>query len=255
MKRFQRILLTAGLLVSLSGCDAISDPSSDIPEQIAVADSTTESSDAETAEAVTKSESSLAGTESASESTSTETTLLSETVSTTETTTTIANANADALVGDTGLTTSEWLEKAQELYETAAKTMFQYCCTSQMFQYDFSDSNQPNYYHIADYDTIADATEPYYEVFSRKSHSGDFDSLLLEADGKLYGLAGDRGSDITYQGATVTALESATEDTLTFTVALTYTGTDGEDTTTKNDSFSLYLEDDVWKVDTFTLPY
>ena len=51
MKRFQRILLTAGLLVSLSGCDAISDPSSDIPEQIAVADSTTESSDAETAEA------------------------------------------------------------------------------------------------------------------------------------------------------------------------------------------------------------
>ena len=247
MKRFQRILLTAGLLVSLSGCDAISDPSSDIPEQIAVADSTTESSDAETAEAVTKSESSLAGTESASESTSTQTTLLSETVSTTETTTTAANA--DALVGDTGLTTSEWLEKAQELYETAAKTMFQYCCTSQMFQYDFSDSNQPNYYHIAD------ATEPYYEVFSRKSHSGDFDSLLLEADGKLYGLAGDRGSDITYQGATVTALESATEDTLTFTVALTYTGTDGEDTTTKNDSFSLYLEDGVWKVDTFTLPY
>ena len=80
MKRFQRILLTAGLLVSLSGCDAISDPSSDIPEQIAVADSTTESSDAETAEAVTKSESSLAGTESASESTSTQTTLLSETV-------------------------------------------------------------------------------------------------------------------------------------------------------------------------------
>lgn len=238
MKRFQRILLTAGLLVSLSGCDAISDPSSDIPEQIAVADSTTESSDAETAEAVTKSESSLAGTESASESTSTQTTLLSETVSTTETT-----------------TTSEWLEKAQELYETAAKTMFQYCCTSQMFQYDFSDSNQPNYYHITDYDTIADATEPYYEVFSRKSHSGDFDSLLLEADGKLYGLAGDRGSDITYQGATVTALESATEDTLTFTVALTYTGTDGEDSTTKNDSFSLYLEDGIWKVDTFTLPY
>ena len=248
MKRFQRILLTAGLLVSLSGCDAISDPSSDIPEQIAVADSTTESSDAETAEAVTESEPSLAGTESASESTSTQTTLLSETVSTTETTTTAANA-------DTGLTTSEWLEKAQELYETAAKTMFQYCCTSQMFQYDFSDSNQPNYYHITDYDTIADATEPYYEVFSRKSHSGDFDSLLLEADGKLYGLAGDRGSDITYQGATVTALESATEDTLTFTVALTYTGTDGEDTTTKNDSFSLYLEDGVWKVDTFTLPY
>ena len=236
MKRFQRILLTAGLLVSLSGCDAISDPSSDIPEQIAVADSTTESSDAETAEAVTESEPSLAETESASESTST-------------------IANADALVGDTGLTTSEWLEKAQELYETAAKTMFQYCCTSQMFQYDFSDSNQPNYYHITDYDTIADATEPYYEVFSRKSHSGDFDSLLLEADGKLYGLAGDRGSDITYQGATVTALESATEDTLTFTVALTYTGTDGEDTTTKNDSFSLYLEDGVWKVDTFTLPY
>ena len=60
MKRFQRILLTAGLLVSLSGCDAISDPSSDIPEQIAVADSTTESSDAETAEAVTASEPSLA---------------------------------------------------------------------------------------------------------------------------------------------------------------------------------------------------
>ena len=45
MKRFQRILLTAGLLVSLSGCDAISDPSSDIPAQrIAVADSTTDSS-------------------------------------------------------------------------------------------------------------------------------------------------------------------------------------------------------------------
>lgn len=253
MKHFQRVLLAAGLLVSLSGCDAISDPSSDIPEQIVVADSTTEPSDAETAEAVIESEPSLAGTESASESTSTQTTLLSETVSTTETTTTVANA--DALVGDTGLTTSEWLEKAQGLYETAAKTMFQYCCTSQMFQYDFSDSNQPNYYHITDYDTIADATEPYYEVFSRKSHSGDFDSLLLEADGKLYGLAGDRGSDITYHGATVTALESATEDTLTFTVALTYTGTDGEDTTTKNDSFSLHLEDGVWKVDTFTLPY
>ena len=69
MKRFQRILLAAGLLVSLSGYDAISDPSSDIPEQIVVADSTTEPSDAETAEAVTESNPSLAETESASEST------------------------------------------------------------------------------------------------------------------------------------------------------------------------------------------
>lgn len=254
MKQFPRIFLTAGLLISLSGCDAISDPDSDIPEQIAVAESTTAPSKAETAEAVTESEPVLAGTASASEAADTQTTLLTESTLTTTTETTTL-ANAEELVGDTGLTTAEWLEKAQELYETAAKTMFQYCCTSQMFQYDFSDSNQPNYYHITDYDTIADATKSYYDVFSRKSHSDDFDTLLLEADGKLYGLAGDRGSDITYQGATVTALESATADTLTFTVALTYTGTDGEDSTTKNDSFSLYLEDGVWKVDTFTLPY
>lgn len=254
MKQFPRIFLTAGLLISLSGCDAISDPDSDIPEQIAVAESTTAPSEAETAEAVTESEPVLAGTAFASEATDTQTTLLTESTLTTTTETTTL-ANAEELVGDTGLTTAEWLEKAQELYETAAKTMFQYCCTSQMFQYDFSDSNQPNYYHITDYDTIADATKPYYDVFSRKSHSDDFDTLLLEADGKLYGLAGDRGSDISYQGATVTALESATADTLTFTVALTYTGTDGEDSTTKNDSFSLYLEDGVWKLDTFTLPY
>lgn len=266
--KYLKYFLIASMMLFASGCSEVTNTSQTSPAQIDVADVTTKA-DAGTSEeaavnAVTGMEeetsTEMANTEA--DTTVTATTAAMQSTETAITTTSVIShtdvAASTEIVGNTGLTKVEWLEKAQTMYETAAKINFQYLCSSQVFQYDFSNVHpeDANCYLIPAYTTIEEATKPYYEVFTKKSHASDFEGILLEADGKLYGRAGDRGADITYQGAKVTTLTDVTETTLTFEVALTYSEPDDEtNTITRTNTFTLYEEDGTWKVDTFTMPY
>lgn len=268
--KYLKYFLVASMLLLASGCSEVTNTSQTSSAQIDVADTTTEATEGENDEIASTNMTTEMAAEIGTETSATERdkasiVMITETKWTETTVMSISSTdNAadagedDAVVGDTGLTKADWLEKAQTLYETAAKLNFQYLCSSQVFQYDFSNAypNDANCYLIPAYVTIEEATKPYYDVFTRKSHSADFVGILLEEDGKLYGCAGDRGADITYQGAKVTALTDVTETTLTFEVTLTYAEPDNEtNTTTKTNIFTLYQEDGVWKVDTFTMPY
>lgn len=265
--KYLKCFLLASMLLLASGCSEVTNTSQTSSAQIDVADTTiVNMEENETATGITTEIAEEIGTEAVATEGNTESTDMTTAAKWTETTASGTNnmenyadtAENDAVVGDTGLTKAEWLEKAQTLYETAAKLNFQYLCSSQMFQYDFSNVHpeDTNCYLIPAYTTIEEATKPYYDVFTKKSHASDFEGILLEKDGKLYGCAGERGADITYQGAKVTTLTDITETTLTFEVALTYAEPDDEtNTTTKTNTFTLYQEDGVWKVDTFTMPY
>lgn len=266
--KYLKYFLIASMMLFASGCSEVTNTSQTSPAQIDVADVTTKvdagTSDEAAASAVTEMEEEISTemvvTETDTAATTTTAAIqLTETAITTTSVISHTGAAADIeTVGNTGLTKAEWLEKAQTMYETAAKINFQYLCSSQVFQYDFSNVHpeDANCYLIPAYTTIEEATKPYYEVFTKKSHTFDFEGILLEVDGKLYGRAGDRGADITYQGAKVTALTDVTETTLTFEVALTYAEPDDEtNTITRTNTFTLYEEDGAWKVDTFTMPF
>lgn len=266
MKYLKHFLLVSMLLLA-SGCSKVTNASQISSEQIDVADTTiVNTKENETVADITTEIAKEIGTETIVTEGNKEFTDMTTAVQWTETTVSSMNnrdnyadtAEDETMVGDTSLTKAEWLKKAQVLYETAAKLNFQYLCSSQMFQYDFSNVHpeDANCYLIPAYATIEEATKPYYDVFAKKSHTSDFEGILLEKDGKLYGRAGERGADITYQGAKVTTLTDITETTLTFEVALTYAEPDDEtNTITKTNTFTLYQEDGIWKVDTFTMPY
>ncbi len=264
--KYLKYFFIASMMLLASGCSEVANTSQTSPVQIDVATTANEGTMEEaTVSTVMKEEEKETGTETAVTKEDTEVTVTTATMQSIETaiitTSTVSDTNTvmDAeMVGDTGFTKAEWLEKAQTMYETAAKLNFQYLCSSQLFQYDFSDVHpeDANCYLIPAYTTIEEATKPYYEVFTQKSHAADFEGILFELDGKLYGRAGDRGADIAYQGAKVTSLIDATETTLTFEVALTYAEPDDEtNTTTKTNTFTIYQENGTWKVDTFTMPY
>lgn len=159
------------------------------------------------------------------------------------------------LIGDTGLTAAEWCEQAQQIYTTAAATYYTYLCSSDGFTYDTSDVIDENWQRVTSCDTLEEASAEYYSVFAQTGHENDLDEQFRVVDDKLYRLCGDRGADISYLDSEVTALTDSTDDTLTFTVVSTYQFPDETEQTTQEDIFTLVLEQGVWRVGQFTMPY
>ena len=79
--------------------------------------------------------------------------------------------------------------------------------------------------------------------------------MFQMVDDKLYGRLGDRGADISYVSAKVTALTASTDSTLTFSVTASYEEPDSGDTSEQTDTFTLVMERGAWRVGQFTMPY
>ena len=94
-----------------------------------------------------------------------------------------------------------------------------------------------------------------YSVFAQSGHESDFDGMFQMVDDKLYGRLGDRGADISYVSAKVTALTASTDSTLTFSVTASYEEPDSGDTSEQTDTFTLVMERGAWRVGQFTMPY
>ena len=136
---------------------------------------------AETTASEEAAETQPAETETAAEDTETiDTTAAGETAGTTETTAAVTAeaAASQGTVGDTGMTESEWVAQAQQMYEKAAQTYYTYLCSSSGFTYDTEDTIADDYVRITSCDTLEDAEAPYYAVFAKSAHASDFDGML-----------------------------------------------------------------------------
>ena len=178
----------------------------------------------------------------------------SEEESTAETTDAPA-AQSQETIGDTGMTADQWVAQAQQIYDTACQTYYTYRCTSDCFTYDNSDTTEDGYVRITSCDSIEAAEAEYYSVFAQSGHESDFDGMFQMVDDKLYGRLGDRGADISYVSAKVTALTASTDSTLTFSVTASYEEPDSGDTSEQTDTFTLVMERGAWRVSQFTMPY
>jgi len=153
------------------------------------------------------------------------------------------------------MTADQWVAQAQQIYDTACQTYYTYRCTSDCFTYDNSDTTEDGYVRITSCDSIEAAEAEYYSVFAQSGHESDFDGMFQMVDDKLYGRLGDRGADISYVSAKVTALTASTDSTLTFSVTASYEEPDSGDTSEQTDTFTLVMERGAWRVGQFTMPY
>ena len=183
--------------------------------------------------------------------TAAETTAPAETAETTD----APAAQSQETIGDTGMTADQWVAQAQQIYDTACQTYYTYRCTSDCFTYDNSDTTEDGYVRITSCDSIEAAEAEYYSVFAQSGHESDFDGMFQMVDDKLYGRLGDRGADISYVSAKVTALTASTDSTLTFSVTASYEEPDSGDTSEQTDTFTLVMERGAWRVSQFTMPY
>lgn len=171
----------------------------------------------------------------------------------TETSSVVQNestAPAEGIYGAEGRTEEEWMVLGQDLYRQAMETAFRYLCSGSAFPIDTEHMEIiDRTYFLTTCPSFEEATAPYYEIFSKAYHAGDFDGILLEQDGKLYTTRGARGMDISYLSSEITELVSVSEDAVVFTVSSQY-----EDSETTAE-FTLVPEDGLWKVGEFTLPY
>lgn len=158
----------------------------------------------------------------------------------------LAGVISDAL----GRTEDEWLAKAQTMYMEACETAFRFLCTGSEFPVDRANLDIiDRTYFLTTCPSFEEATASYYEIFSSERHKDDFESLLLEQNGRLYVARGSRGMDMTYLSSQVERLVSISDTEVVFEVLVEY-----EDREVTN-RFSLIVEEDELRVADFTLPY
>ncbi len=154
------------------------------------------------------------------------------------------------IFGAQGKTDSEWLAFGQELYKKGCDTAFRFLCTGSQFPFDTQNLDIiDKTYFLTTCASFDEATEEYYEIFSKQYHSSDFDGLLIESGGRLYAARGARGMDMTYLSSAVDNIIETADTEVTFSVTAEY-----EDEVTTSE-FSLVYEDGEWKIGKFTLPY
>lgn len=161
-----------------------------------------------------------------------------------------ATQPAEGIFGAQGKTESEWLAAAQELYKEGCDVAFRYLCTGSEFPFDMENLEIiDKTYFLTTCNSFEEATEPYYQLFSREYHGNDFDGLLLVQNGRLYAARSARGMDMTYLSSEVKKLVSVSDTEIVFSVLVEY-----EDSETTAE-FTLVPEDGMWKIGKFTLPY
>ncbi len=156
---------------------------------------------------------------------------------------------------------AELLEKAQTLYDTACETNWNFhvgCPYSLSSEYVENQLGWQFWLITSEgVNSMDDVRRDYHKVFS-SSYPDDLDEIFMESNGRVYALAGERGSDIFYTGSKVVSVDKVTDTEITFTVENYYSGDDMDLNTpvTKENTFSAVIESDgTWRAGEFTLPY
>jgi hypothetical protein len=155
----------------------------------------------------------------------------------------------------------ELISVATDLYKRACETEWSYHVGSP-YKLDYSTTVEGNFgweYSLVDdpsITTLDDVIEDYYKVFSH-AYGNDLDELYIEKNGSVYALAGDRGSDIFYEGFRITEVSRKTESEIFFTVENYYddSSDDPHIEPVVEGTFSIVKNGNSWRVGKFKLPY
>ena len=152
------------------------------------------------------------------------------------------------------------ISAAQKLFESACQTYWKFLINCP-YELDYSDYVENDFkwqfYKVKDSDvhSMADVERDFNKVFSSR-YPNDLSTNYRESNGSVYALNGERGAHLYYSASKITGIESRTDDEIFFTVENYYDGSDFSDEPySETDTFSMVLEDGIWKAGRFTLPY
>ena len=272
-------LLTAVVLVSaLTGCssgnnsgaesgDSSQVSSSDVQTDTAGETPTEQTTAAETTEAATSTAQTTSAaslqTSAASTASGTETTAVTTAAGNSEKAE--FQYNSDGAVefsGDPAAQNEDTLiAAAQAVYDAACQQQYRFTVGSPYtLDHETYVENDMGwqFYLVTDenINSLADVEADYDKIFSSRYNSA-IEEVFMEADGKVYCLDGHRGANIFYSYSQVVSVDKINPDEIFFTVTNYYDPTDinGEDPFTHDATFSVVIEDGVWKAGEFLLPY
>lgn len=255
MRKIVIISVMTAFLCGLTACGDKTNQSA--PQDSSV---TSESSSSETTESTT--------TELTTESTATHETTVSVTQNSTTSTSDTNNFQQTDISG--GIVFSENIEDlsddalisaAQLLFESACKTEWDFTVGSP-YELDTTQTASNMYgwdcYLITTegINSLADIRADYHKIFS-ESYSDKIDEVFTESDGRAYCLNGARGADIFYEKSVVSAVNSRSDNEISFTVDNYYSGDDfGNDDYISSEDFVITIDSDgAWRVLKFRIPY
>lgn len=272
-------LLTAVVLVSaLTGCssgnnsvaesgDSSQVSSSDVQTNTAGETPTEQTTAAETTEAATSTAQTTSAaslqTSAASTASGTETTAVTTAAGNSEKAE--FQYNSDGAVefsGDPAAQNEDTLiAAAQAVYDAACQQQYRFTVGSPYtLDHETYVENDMGwqFYLVTDenINSLADVEADYDKIFSSRYNSA-IEEVFMEADGKVYCLDGHRGANIFYSYSQVVSVDKINPDEIFFTVTNYYDPTDinGEEPFTHDATFSVVIEDGVWKAGEFLLPY
>ena len=281
MKKYLALLAACVLVSASAGCSSGNSSSGDSSQTATDAAQTTSSGEDAAAQTTAAEETSAASTTAGSAQTTTAVsssqTAASSTsgVSGTETTavtTTAGNGekaefqyNSDGAVefsGDPAAQNEDTLiAAAQAVYDAACQQQYRFTVGSPYtLDHETYVENDMGwqFYLVTDenINSLADVEADYDKIFSSRYNSA-IEEVFMEADGKVYCLDGHRGANIFYSYSQVVSVDKINPDEIFFTVTNYYDPTDinGEEPFTHDATFSVVIEDGVWKAGEFLLPY
>lgn len=159
------------------------------------------------------------------------------------------------------LTDDALISAAQLLFESACETEWKFTVGSP-YELDTTQTT-PNMYGWDCYlittegiNSLADIRADYHKIFSEK-YSDKIEEVFTESNGRAYCLNGARGADIFYEKSVVTAVNSRSDNEISFTVENYYNGDDfGNDAYISDEDFVITIDSDgAWRVLKFRMPY
>lgn len=152
------------------------------------------------------------------------------------------------------------ISAAQKLFESACQTYWGFLINCP-YDLDYSSYVENDFgwqfYKVTNSDvkSMADVERDFGKVFSSR-YPNELSTNYRESNGAVYAINGERGAHLYYSASKITSLDSRTDDEIFFTVENYYDGSDfGDESYSETDTFSMVLEDGIWKAGKFTLPY
>lgn len=269
MKKLLIISLMTVLICTFSACSDEKTENSSMQDS---SESTVETS--EITQSWTSENTEPAITEQTTESETTTESVQTKTDTTTgafpETTTVTTSENyshidvSEGVVFDTPVTEKsdeELIAVALALFESACKTEWDYTVGSP-YEIDMNQTAQNQFgwdcYLVTTdgINSLADVRADYHKVFS-ENYADSLDEVFTEANGRVYCLNGARGADIFYEKSVITAINSRSENEISFTVQNSYSGDDfGGEAHAESEEFVISADSDgAWRVAKFRMPY
>lgn len=278
MRKYLALLTAVVLASALTGCssgnnsgaesgDSSQVSSSDVQTDTAGETPTEQTTAAETTEAATSTAQTTSAaslqTSAASTASGTETTAVTTAAGNSEKAE--FQYNSDGAVefsGDPAAQNEDTLiAAAQAVYDAACQQQYRFTVGSPYtLDHETYVENDMGwqFYLVTDenINSLADVEADYDKIFSSRYNSA-IEEVFMEADGKVYCLDGHRGANIFYSYSQVVSVDKINPDEIFFTVTNYYDPTDinGEDPFTHDATFSVVIEDGVWKAGEFLLPY